>query len=474
MGAPDAGERWDSVLSVRDGRLFFEGCGVTEIARRFGTPLYVVSEDQIRRNYRRHLRAFADRWPEGPVHILPSIKANFALALRAILTDEGAGCDTFGEGEWYAAQRTGVDPSLISVNGSSKSLRLISQAIAAGARITLDSEAEVDTVRALARQAGIRARVRFRIRPRFEDLDQPSDFDTAGASVREVLRRYKPGIPTERLLAVGRDALRAPELDVTGVMVHIGRQSTDLEVWERMVSSVVELVAELSQAWAGWRPKEIDLGGGFATPRDPTAAPADVGRAGAPASRAPSIEQYAQAITRTLRASLVRHGLTPAGTTLELEPGRGLYADAGIHLTTVTNLKRESGPPEWRWVETDTSEMFLLDSLIEHNRWTAVVADRAASPPVQSADLVGISCGFDVVVAQARLPSVAPGEVIALLDTGAYQDACATNFNALSRPGTVLVHGAESEWIKRPETTEDVFRRDLIPPRLERGPGGRR
>jgi diaminopimelate decarboxylase len=458
---------WDPALSVRGGRLYFEGCEVEGLARQYGTPLYVVSEDQLRRNYRRYLQAFAERWREGTVHILPSIKANFALALRAILTQEGAGCDTFGEGEWYAAQRTGVDPALISVNGSSKSTRLLRSAVAAGARITLDSEVELERVRGLARAAGQKARVRFRLRPDYEGLDAPSDFDPDGATVQTVLRRYKPGIPTGRLLEVGREAIHAPELEVTGVMVHIGRQSTELAVWKKMVESVGVSIAKLSNAWGGWEPAEIDLGGGFAAPRDPMTRTGGTDAGSPPKPRAPTIEQYAEVLTGTLRDSLVSRGIRVEGKTLEVEPGRGLYADAGIHLTTVTNLKHDPGPLPRRWVETDTSEMFLLDSLIEHNRWTPVSAVHADAPSVQTVDVVGISCGFDVVVADAALPAVGVGDILALLDTGAYQDACATNFNAMPRPGTVLVNGTDSEWIKRPETVDDVFRRDSIPARLE-------
>lgn len=102
--------RLDECLSIRGGRLFVEGSDAAELAQRFGTPLYVISEDQLRRNARRFVRAFGERWPEGPVRILPSIKANFTLALRRILTEEGLGCDTFGPGELEAALRCGVPP----------------------------------------------------------------------------------------------------------------------------------------------------------------------------------------------------------------------------------------------------------------------------------------------------------------------------------------------------------------------------
>src|SRR5438552_15710004 len=102
----------------------------------------------------------------------------------------------------------------------------------------------------------------------------------------------------------------------------------------------------------------------------------------------------------------------------------------------------------------------------EHNRWTAIVANKADRPSSIVADIVGLTCQPDRIVPLASLPEVQPGDSIAFLDTGAYQDGLACNFNALPRPGMVLVTGDRAEWIKRPETVADIFRRDVVPLRL--------
>jgi len=108
--------RIDDCLSIRDGRLFVEDCDAVDLAQRHGTPLSLVSEAQLRRNARRITSAFRAHWPEGPVGVLPSIKANLSLALRRILSEEGLGCDAFGGGELFAALQGGVPPEQISVN----------------------------------------------------------------------------------------------------------------------------------------------------------------------------------------------------------------------------------------------------------------------------------------------------------------------------------------------------------------------
>ena len=147
----DRGSPIDECLSVRDGHLWIEDCDSVELAERFGTPIYVVSENQLRRNARYFVQAFSSQWP-GQVHVLPSIKANHVLALRRILTSEGLGCDTFGRSELWAALTCGVPPSLISVNGTGKSAELVEEAVAAGCRITLDSSRELDLAIAAARR----------------------------------------------------------------------------------------------------------------------------------------------------------------------------------------------------------------------------------------------------------------------------------------------------------------------------------
>jgi diaminopimelate decarboxylase len=456
----------DECLSIRDGHLWAEACDTVELARRFGTPIHVVSEDQLRRNARRIDAAFRSAWPEGEVRLLPSIKANFTLALRRILTEEGAGCDTFGSGELEAALRTGVPPELISVNGSLKSPALIATAVEAGCRITLDSAREVDLVLDAARRAGRRAVVRFRVRPDYDGLDVLTDFAEDDVTIREAAAAYKPGIPTEELLRIGPAALAAEELDVVGVMAHLGRHHHSVDVWRAMGSSFAETIGALSIAWGGWIPREIDVGGGFASPRDPTGRSTRRGALRPMSDRSPSIEVYAEAVASSLRDGLARHGISTEGVRLEAEPGRAMFADAGIHLATVGNVKAQTRPIPQRWIETDTTEMFLPDGLIEHNRWTVVVASRADEPVSQTADVVGMSCGFDVIGSAIELPEVVVGDVVAILDTGAYQDAASSNFNALPRPATILVHGDEAEVVKRAETVDDVFRRDVVPERL--------
>jgi diaminopimelate decarboxylase len=315
-----------------------------------------------------------------------------------------------------------------------------------GAAITLDSEAELDALLAMR----LKARIRLRVRPDHESLTERSDF-FPDMAIRDAAQLYKPGIEPSAAQAIGLRALAEKNVDLSGLMTHLGRHSADPTVWAKMAAEFGATVAALCRAWAPWRPRELDIGGGFPAPRDPT----DFGRRPAAA-----IERYAECVGTSLCAALRAGGVEPDGIVLQLEPGRRLFADAGVQLTRVLHIKTQTRPTPATWIEVDTTEMFLPDLMIEHAHFRPVFASRVDEPPVGTAHVVGISCGFDLIARDVPAPRVAVGDVIAFLDTGAYQDAAATNFNALARPGTVMVSGTRARLVKRHETLDEVLGRD--------------
>ncbi len=147
-----------------------------------------------------------------------------------------------------------------------------------------------------------------------------------------------------------------------------------------------------------------------------------------------------------------------------------MYGDAGIHLARVKTIKKQTRPFTYSWVLTDTTTFFLAGGHFERSRFRHVVANKADWPDAMTADLVGHSCFADQIVLGARLPEVAPGDLIAFLDAGAYQESSASNFNALARPATVLICGDHADVVRRAETVEDVYRRDTVPLRLLESP----
>ncbi|WP_238006938.1 alanine racemase [Dactylosporangium sp. AC04546] len=453
-------------LSFRDGELFLDDVSAGQVAREFGTPVFAMSETQLRRDTRRWRQALEDAWPDGPTALLPAFKANTCLALRHVLNEEGVGCDTFGEHELRAALSTGADPACVSLNGTNKSEEAIRLAIEHGVRITLDSLREVEMVSALSGNAPRPALVRLRLRPGGETLTGPSDFSDRGDSIAGVAAAYRPGFALADAERAARSIVGSRGMRLVGTHTHLGRHTTSLAAWAGVVSDHVRQIARISAACGGWRPSEIDLGGGYAERGSPVGQ-AIAGRE-AP-QEPPPPEQYTRVIAQAMRAAMRQHGFDSRGVALQLEPGRAIYGPAGVHLTRVVNVRRSPERPDRRWVELDTTEQFLADVVLEHARYPFVLANRVSAAPSVPVDLTGASCGFDIIAAGIPVPEdIAAGDLVALLNTGAYAETQTTNFNAFPRPATVLLSGDLVDVIRRAETPAEVFSRDRVPARLLR------
>ena len=489
--------RLDACLSTRDGHLFVEECDTVELAARFGTPLFVLSADQIQRNVQRFQQAFQRGWPDGPVKVMPAAKANWIIAVQRLLAELGCGCDVYSPGELSIALRAGFPPAFISVNGVPKDGDHIRRTLEAGARLTLDSVEEVEWLAQIAPTLSQPARVRLRLKPVVDEFIEHSDFASEGLVPTDIAALvYKGGLIFEEIMAIAPRLQQIPNVELVGFHQHHGRHHRATRYWEAQMRAYAREIGRVCQALGGYRPQEIDLGGGFAIPRDPHNAathysePLQLGalyalskilrplgsriRYGALARlidtiesapnthTAPSIEAYAEVCTRTLRQELPRHGLDPSGIMLQLEPGRAIHGDAGIHLASVKAIKRITAPIHWLLVALDTTEFWFTGGRYEHHLHDYRIANRTDAPMTAKADVIGRSCYGDRLLPTVRVPELAVGDIFALLDTGAYQEVSASNFNAMPRPATVMVRGDQAWVARRRETEEDVLRRDVM------------
>lgn len=494
-------KRIDDCLSTLNGHLFIEDYDTIELTHEFGSPLFVLSENQIRRNVRRFQKAFQDGWPDGLSKILPAAKANWISAVQRILAEEGCGCDIYSHGELSIALQAGFEPELISVNGVPKDEAHISRCIQEGVRITIDSLEEVDMIERAADEIGQVAKVRLRLKPPISGFVDHTDFVAEGLVPTDIAALvYKGGLTFEQIMVVGPRILQMKNVELMGFHEHHGRHHPSTRYWEEQMRSFACELGRICQALGGFQPKEIDIGGGFAIPRDPFNAATDYTepvQLGAlfmlskalkalgtkPRYRilarlidsivthpnqtpAPSIEAYAEACTRTLRRELPENGIETRGLMLQVEPGRAMFGDAGIHLATVKNLKRITDPIRWLQIIVDTTEFWFTGGRYEHHLHDYVFANKTDAPLVTKADIIGRSCYGDRLMPTVPVPEVECGDVLAFLDTGAYQEVSMSNFNAIPRPATVLVRDDKAWVIRRAETEEDVLARDVIPQHL--------
>ncbi len=497
-----AGTRIDDCLSTRDGHLFVESCNTVDLVQEFGSPLFVLSEDQIRRNVRRFQQAFQEGWPDGPVKVLPAAKANWIPAVQRILADEGCGCDVYSPGELSVALEAGFPHALISVNGVPKDRDHIYRSVREGVRLTIDSNEELEVIEWAANELGKVAKVRLRVKPPVSGFIDHTDFVAEGLVPTDIAALvYKGGLAFDDVVTLGRRIMEMPNVELVGIHEHHGRHHRSTRYWEAQMVAFAREVGRVCQALGGYQPQEIDIGGGFAIPRDPFNAVTDYSEPlqlnalyllskgmnlfGAEArykvmarlidtlitrpnqTPAPSIEEYAGACTRTLRRELPRVGIDTEGLMLQLEPGRAMHGNAGIHLTTVRNIKRMEAPIRWKLVIVDTTEFWFTGGRYEHHLHDYLFANKTDAPMVDKADIIGRSCYGDRLMPIVPIPEVEVGDILAMLDTGAYQEVSMSNFNAIPRPATVLVTGDRASVIRRRETEEDVFRRDVIPEHLQ-------
>jgi diaminopimelate decarboxylase len=493
--------RIDECLSNRNGVLFIEEIASTELIERFGSPLFVFSEDQVRRNVRRFRTAFETGWTVGPVKLMPAAKANWIYAIQRVLADESCGADIYSAGELEVALRAGVDPRFISVNGVPKAKEHIRRTLEVGARLTIDSLQDVAFLEQLAPTLPKTAYVRLRIRPAISDFVKKSDFPAEGMVPTDLAALvYKGGLSIDEVIEAGKRVMKLPNVEVVGFHEHHGRHHRSTLYWEAQMRAYARDMGRVCKALGGYRPKEISIGGGFAIPRDPFNAATEYSDPfllgslhvlslglkylgakiryrvidklltlieGHPNTiPAPSIEEYGEATTAALLKALPEQGIDPAGVMLQLEPGRAIHGNAGVHLATVQATKTMTSPITWNLVTIDTSEFWMTGGRFEHHLHEHCIANRLNAPPAIKADVVGRSCYGDRLLGAVRLPEVAVGDLFAFLDTGAYQEVSASNFNAMPRPAAVLVTGDRAAVIRRAETLEDVFRRDELPRHL--------
>ncbi len=497
-------KRLDECLSIKKDHLFIEDRDTVDLVEEFGSPIFVMSENQLRRNVRRFQSAFAQGWTDGPVKVMPAAKANWISAVQRILASEGCGCDIYSAGELSVALNAGFDPEFISVNGVPKDETHIYRSIKEGVRITIDSLEEVEIIEKAVNELDQVTRVRLRLKPPISGFISHSDFVAEGLVPTDVAASvYKGGLSFDQIMAIGPGLLKMKRVELVGFHQHHGRHDPSQRYWQEQMKAFAKEIGKICQALGGFQPKEIDIGGGFAIPRDPFNAVTDYS---APlqlaalylmskglhmlgADRryrvlskvidsliltkpnqvpAPSIEAYAEVCTNTLRKELPKYGISTRGLVLQLEPGRSLHGNAGIHLTTVRNIKRMTHPIRWNIVVVDTTEFWFTGGRYEHHLHDYVFANKAVAKIVDKADIIGRSCYGDRLMPTVPIPRVEVGDILALLDTGAYQEVSMSNFNAIPRPATVLITGDKASVIRNKETEEDVFRRDVIPGHLRR------
>jgi diaminopimelate decarboxylase len=410
----------------RGGDLSCGRVSLETLARRFGTPLYVYSAGQMIQRLRLFQTAFARR-----DHLVCyAVKANSALAILKLLATHGAGFDIVSGGELERVLAAAPDAAgRVVFSGVGKTAAEIDLALkAAILQFNVESEDELALLACRAARLKIRARFALRV--------NPDVFADTHPYISTGLREHKFGIDIRRAPAIYKGAARNRWLEASGISVHIGSQIRSADPFGAAIERVGKLVAQLSRD--GIPLKLIDAGGGlgidyhsgvFDAPWDPEA----------------KVAEYSGAIERALDGFDGR---------LLIEPGRFLVAQAGALLTRVLYVKRNG---KKTFVITDAAMNDLIrPALYQAHHQIVPVRRRAGKPRI--VDVVGPVCeSGDFFARDRKLAPVEPGDLLALLDAGAYGMAQSSNYNTRPRAAEVLVEGAKARLIRRRETIADLL-----------------
>jgi diaminopimelate decarboxylase len=446
MGSP-----WSTgVERLLDGSVAVAGVGVAELAARFGTPLYVLDEADLRARARAFREAFEAAFAQvgASVDVYYAGKAFLAKAVARWVHDEGLAVDTSTGGELATALAAGVPGDRIGLHGNNKSDDEIAAAIDAGVgRIVADSLVEISRLSAAAVERGVDVPVMVRVTTGVhagghEHIATAHEDQKFGLSLAHDDDADSPAMAA--LLAV----LAAPGLRLVGLHSHIGSQILEPDGFVVAARRVLELRAELA-ARTGVLVDEVDLGGGYGVGYVPGEVPLD------PERMAKEIAQGVDAAAHELGTPLPR---------FSLEPGRSIVGPAGLTLYTVGTVKpvRLDGGFVRTYVSIDGGMSDNIRPALYGARYHAEVVGRSSSADEVSARVVGKHCeSGDIVVHDVALPGdVAAGDLLAVPVTGAYGRSMASNYNLVPRPAVVAVRDGEARVLVRRETIADLLSLD--------------
>ncbi len=392
------------------------------LARRFGTPLYVYSADQILERLGLFQQALAHR-----DHLVCyAVKANSALAILKLLADRGAGFDIVSGGELERVLAAAPEAvARVVFSGVGKTVAEIDRALAAGIlEFNVESEAELALLAARARKLKTKARFALRV--------NPDVFAETHPYISTGLREHKFGIDIKRAAAIYRGVAGNRWLEAGGVSVHIGSQIRSADPFGSALERVNKLVRQLRRE--GIEIKSVDAGGGLGIDYH--------GGAFDPAAR---VKEYAAALDAALEGFDGR---------LMLEPGRFIVAQAGALLARVLQVKRNGNKT---FVITDAAMNDLIRPAL-YQAYHEIVPVMPREGRARTVDVVGPVCETgDFFARDRRLPPLQPGDLVALLDAGAYGMAQSSNYNSRLRPAEILVEGKHARLIRRRETIADLL-----------------
>lgn len=430
------------MVETKQGTLFFDGCDVTELARKYGTPLYVYSESVIESHFEELRRDFLDRWPGSRVAY--AAKAFCTLGMCRLVRRAGLCIDVVSGGELHTALAAGFPPERIEFNGNNKLPQELELAISAGVgRIIVDGAGELERIERLCAAMDRRVAVLLRITPGVKA--DSHDYIVTGK------KDSKFGFPLDEdvLYPAVKRAMDAPHVDFLGFHFHIGSQLFDRVPYIQATEAMLDVVGQVRERF-GVTVSELNLGGGFGiTYTDEKRKP---------------FRYYLDPMLERIGARFDQwKEPRPA---VVIEPGRSIVGDAGMTLYTVGEIKEIKGVRKYVCVDGGMSDN--IRPALYQAVYRGVLANKMDAEDREQVTVCGKCCeAGDILVRDISLPPAERGDIFAQFCTGAYGYAMASNYNNNPVPAVVLVSRGRDELMVRRQSYDDIIRCQLIPRSLD-------
>ncbi len=416
--------------------LHIGGVSIKDLAEKYGTPLYVMDEEEIRSKAKVFREGFMH--PDIQTEVIYASKAFMTKAMAKLIHEEGLSLDVVSGGELYTALSAGYPSEKIYFHGNNKSVEEIEFAIESRVgTIIVDNRDEMNRINETLTGSGRAQRVILRVNPGIEAHTHEYISTTKNDS------KFGVSIFSEETVSLIKDLDASENLDFRGIHCHIGSQIFEEESFEKAAEMMVKYMVRLRDE--GINIKELNLGGGFGVQYVTEDSPMDC-------------QVFLPGILEKIMSLCTEHKLIPPK--ILIEPGRALVANAGITIYKVGGTKKTFSGKNYVFVDGSMADH--IRTALYDASYTAHLSDRMSEEAGLNYTVTGKACeSGDIIIKNISLPEPKTGDLMAVLSTGAYHYSMASNYNRLTKPAVVFVMNGQSRTVVKRETYEDLIRNDV-------------
>lgn len=430
------------VTTERNGNLYIGGCDLAELARKYGTPLYVIDEFSLRTVCREYKKAFKDY---ENIRMTYASKALCNLAISKILSDEGFGFDTVSAGEIYTVYKSGIDMSTVTFNGNNKTKKEIELALGLNVgKFSVDNFYEAELLNKVAVDKCVTVDVLLRVTPGIEchthdyiktgQIDSKFGFDLSQIDeiIELIINKYK-------------------NINLLGLHAHIGSQIFENQSYADEIEILIKELARINGKY-NLNLNVLNIGGGLGVKYTDDDNP-------------PSVDDFGMSVIKALEYSCKKYNLELP--IVYIEPGRSIISTSGVTLYTVGSSKQV--PNGRKYLSVDGGMADNPRPITYQAKYTAEIANDTFGREFENITVAGRYCeSGDILIEDIELPAPKEGDILCVYNTGAYNYSMASNYNRTEKPAMVLVNNSQSDIIVNRESVEDLIRLDEIPDRLRK------